>query len=952
MHFYRKLFIKFRRLIKIDSLQKRLMVYSFLLLFVVISMCVAGSSYLCRRTVINELKTINEGTTSGVVVRINMMFDEFISILNIVSQDKSFSGEAAKGSVSLEEASSSKSVKNPAEQSETGVNADRRLQEKLIENTLSSYIKDYGIIEAIVYIKDKEHIYAGFNSLFYLSDEGYKNPATYKELGDIYARLKHENAGAKGIYFSRLNISGSSRFVVFKPVETPSGNTEYFLISLKEDFLENVKFNATYAYMVKSSYMINLSNSKINDTSVVQQDSDKRLTGDFLVFRKKVEMDDWKLVFIIDIKDVLGEISTVSNIFIIFSVGYILMVMVISLKYTKRLTRYIKMLQGFISSVVKSNFSDYRPFQKNTRNHFKKAFRLRTKMLLYFFTIIIIPVVTITVATYHESTSIITEKGGLDIENNIKSAAYQVNFVMDSYLKTCMSISTTSDIYQYMKMKEAYRGDFSTERAYLSNLMINRLIFYKDIVNVSIYDNNGDLSFTLVNNNDKDYKDEIREEITYLKVNSTDKVWKRLSWNYFSNDFFHIAMRLRDLDSNPIGYLMLDFNTSQIRDIFRETVGTSKMSLYLLDLQGNQVLAKENNDISVSNGNIDYMIRNDNGSLKQSKGDTLYYINFYDLDVNQWKLVASVPINDYLKSSQTIFLYNAVMLLLYILVIVIMGLKFSSSASKNLNRLKEGAEALRQGELGNISIEKTGDEIEELGHMFNAMADNIRNLINEVYVTEIKVKEAQFNALQAQINPHFLYNTLETIHYMIVIGDKRAIEMVQLLGDLFRVGISRGEKFVTVEQEINHVRLYLEIQRIRYSNRFKVVFDIDEAINSLYTIKFLLQPIVENAIYHGIELMEDEGLITITGKLENGNLKLCVSDNGEGMDAHTLNDLYDKLEGRVKSKSIGFLNVHDRIRLYFGSQYGLKVESIVNKGTEVTILLPVLRENPEWNDQK
>jgi two-component system sensor histidine kinase YesM len=227
------------------------------------------------------------------------------------------------------------------------------------------------------------------------------------------------------------------------------------------------------------------------------------------------------------------------------------------------------------------------------------------------------------------------------------------------------------------------------------------------------------------------------------------------------------------------------------------------------------------------------------------------------------------------------------------------------------------------------------------------MVENIKKLINDVYVAEINFKDAQFNALQAQINPHFLYNTLETIHFMIVIGDNKAIKMVQLLGDLFRVGIGRGERFITLGQEVNHVRLYLEIQQIRYSNKFQVTIDMSEEVNQLYIIKFILQPIVENSIYHGIELMEEDGLISITGRIEAGQLVIRVTDNGIGMNESTLNELQDKLEGRIKTKGIGFTNVNERIRLNFGNEYGVFVESRENSGTTVTIRLPVIKENPE-----
>ena len=202
------------------------------------------------------------------------------------------------------------------------------------------------------------------------------------------------------------------------------------------------------------------------------------------------------------------------------------------------------------------------------------------------------------------------------------------------------------------------------------------------------------------------------------------------------------------------------------------------------------------------------------------------------------------------------------------------------------------------------------------------------------------------NALQAQINPHFLYNTLETIRFMITMKDERAVDMVKQLARLFRISIGDGASYVTVRNELEHVKLYIDLQRYRYTDRFSVVYDIDEHLLDLYTLKFILQPIVENSILHAFADFSQGGLITISAYEMEGKLLVSVHDNGSGMDPLTLDRVHDGLRKAEGINSVGLRNVYDRIRLHFGNDYYLRVESNA-EGTEVLLMLPLLKLKPK-----
>ena len=242
----------------------------------------------------------------------------------------------------------------------------------------------------------------------------------------------------------------------------------------------------------------------------------------------------------------------------------------------------------------------------------------------------------------------------------------------------------------------------------------------------------------------------------------------------------------------------------------------------------------------------------------------------------------------------------------------------------------------------------SNDEVGQLCDYFNTFMAKLRRL-KEVEQREIdmQLRDAQMNALQAQINPHFLYNTLETIRFMIGSAADPAVEVVQNLADLLRVSIGHGERYVPFRRELEHAGLYLAIQRVRYEGRFAVDMDVDPRILDLYTAKFILQPLVENSLLHGFQSLDHGGVITVRCALQEGGVVVTVADNGGGMNRSALQTLRTRLKRRDGSGSIGLVNVSERIRLYFGDAYGIRIDSHVDRGTTVTLKLPLLPVEPD-----
>lgn len=242
------------------------------------------------------------------------------------------------------------------------------------------------------------------------------------------------------------------------------------------------------------------------------------------------------------------------------------------------------------------------------------------------------------------------------------------------------------------------------------------------------------------------------------------------------------------------------------------------------------------------------------------------------------------------------------------------------------------------------------DEIGKLAVTFNEMTERINQLIEQNYVAQIKQREAQFNALQAQINPHFLYNTLDSISNIAIAQQVPYVSEISIhLADMLRYSISKIGPIVTLQEELNHIKAYLLIQNIRYGNKFTAEWNIDPNTLDLPIIKLTLQPLVENAVYHGLEMKIGPGLIRISSWIEGRFACIQIEDDGLGIPPDRLSTLVQELKATSVSpqsavafegtKSLGIINVHERIRLQYGNQYGLELHSHAG-GTTVFMRLP------------
>ena len=268
-------------------------------------------------------------------------------------------------------------------------------------------------------------------------------------------------------------------------------------------------------------------------------------------------------------------------------------------------------------------------------------------------------------------------------------------------------------------------------------------------------------------------------------------------------------------------------------------------------------------------------------------------------------------------------------------------------SDKISNPIKRLDGSVREIESGNLDVEivPSGSyEVEHLGKSIKNMLGRIKVLMSDLVEEHNAKRKSEFDTLQSQINPHFLYNTLDIIVWMIENENSdKAVNIVTALAKFFRISLSKGKNIITVKDEVEHVRNYLMIQNMRFKNRFEYSIDVDEKVLSYSSLKLMLQPLVENAIYHGMEFMDGDGEIDVKVFKEDDSLYFTITDNGLGMSEDMVETLLSKdFVPSKKGSGIGVKNVNERIKLYFGSEYGLKVESEPDEGTKITIHLPAI----------
>lgn len=536
------------------------------------------------------------------------------------------------------------------------------------------------------------------------------------------------------------------------------------------------------------------------------------------------------------------------------------------------------------------------------------------------------------------------------VRENTERVLSQVNMNMDSYLRRMMRVS---DTMYYRIIKNADLATQSLEPGMELLYEENR----DELVSIAVFDSRGALVAGTPLTALKEGADPARAD------------WYQAALDRMENLHFstpHIQRLFADPDSSfrwvvslsryvqltregstYSGVLLVDMGFSGIEQVCRDVELAGGGYIYLTDAEGELIYHPRQQLIYAgldAENNLAAAALPDGVHTETFEGERRL-VAVKTVGYTGWKLVGVVPRSGAGDDEGYIFLFGLAMLLFSAFLMALLNFRISARISDPIRRLEQSVKELEAG-AEQVAIREDGCyEVRRLAHSIASMVSTMRHLMDDIILQEKRKRRSELEVLQSQINPHFLYNTLDSVIWMTEAGRyDEAIQMVTSLARLFRIALSRGRSFIPLADELEHARHYMTIQQIRYQDKFTASVTAEEGVESLYTLKLIVQPLLENAIYHGMAGCEEDGRITVTAKRDGSDLVIDVADNGTGMPPEVAARLLDESQPQTRSSGsgIGVRNVHRRIRLTFGEGYGLEVFSEPDEGTTVRIRLPAL----------
>jgi two-component system sensor histidine kinase YesM len=415
-----------------------------------------------------------------------------------------------------------------------------------------------------------------------------------------------------------------------------------------------------------------------------------------------------------------------------------------------------------------------------------------------------------------------------------------------------------------------------------------------------------------------------------------------------------IGRAIKSLDDGDIiGSMIIRINERYFSDICRNIDLGKGSDVFIINSKG-IVVSSRNAEIPVTkpykdDNLINYIIQNisqDRHVFDLYMDNHRFLVAFAPIENTDWFAVSTIPYS-YLNSESKLAGINILLLTLVCLILsIIFSLIFSKSISIPLNNLIIFMNEAKKGNLSMSIEDDSKDEIAEVTQNYNIMLSEIRHLMDNIKFKERQKRDAELKALQAQINPHFLSNTLNTVKWLAGIQNADNIEnIITSLINLLHANMGKGDGFASIREELEYIKDYINIQEYRYYNKFKINYQIEEEILDYKIPKFTLQPVVENSLIHGIEPMDGQGLISIKGFIYNDSVKITVTDNGVGITEDKLSTLLSPEEVKNISKfsGLGINNVNERIKMHFGEQYGLNIQSVQGLFTTTEITIPIIK---------
>lgn len=581
------------------------------------------------------------------------------------------------------------------------------------------------------------------------------------------------------------------------------------------------------------------------------------------------------------------------------------------------------------------------------------SIKLRYKLLLSYLILIILPLTVFTVYSYNKLSN--TQKdqllysAGQVLEQTGSFLNYKINDFIHVTDLIAVDKSTVNRILKKDVTNEEYPAQL--QDAIDLNFLIVNAKEGSDVNSIEMYLAK-DTIYSYQNSTFLKLE-QAAEYDWYKKLKTSGKkiVWFPSTYYITSNDTTEDSISavryVKDLDnySDILGIVRIDIFKSKLDSIVKNACTTKNSVAYIQNSEGTIISASDYSLLmNIDRKAIAKELKSANSWDKFTIGGKDIIIGSKELIGTDWILVSILPYEDIWASSSKNRIEMFILMLILATIANIFAIFISNSIINRMRYLIKGMKTVQSGNLDiNMKILGT-DEISELVQNFNYMVNKMREFIQIQYKSGQEVKSAELKALQAQINPHFLYNTLDLINWAAIRNNvPEIVDIVKALAKFYKLSLSRGQNIISIKDEIEHVETYVKIQNYRFKNKIGFVIEVDQELNKFSIMKLVLQPIAENSIIHGIcEKDGKTGTIKLSGRMHDDIIILAIEDDGIGMTEEMISEILNDDVTR-DSHGYGVKNINNRLKLFYGNQYGLFFKSILGKGTIVEIRIPALR---------
>lgn len=573
----------------------------------------------------------------------------------------------------------------------------------------------------------------------------------------------------------------------------------------------------------------------------------------------------------------------------------------------------------------------------------RKSFR--NKLLVIFILLIFIPIGFIYIIYNNVMKSIITTKYSESAKQSVYEAGSNIDFIIDSIADLSDMVVTNRDFIESLK------GSSTESHEELNNILRNFCTTNEEVESIYLT-----TKHNIYN---------VGASKTYVKqgidINDIDKTHGELVWfdtipvrvkilsGEIPKNYFSLGRKIIDLNSlKDMGTIFIDVDETILEDSYKSLITEENSELFICNEKG-QIISHPNKEIigkNIEEKNYAKEVLSakiDMGSIEFTDDNVEKVCIYSNITSTDWKIVKIVTKEYLYKEITNMQRYMLIGVIIYVVITIIICLFFSSQISKPMVSMRNMMKKAEDGDLHvRINIDRI-DELGELGNSFNNMIGKMNEVVDKLVEEERIKKELELETLHAQINPHFLYNTLNTIKWMAKIqGDKSVSNAVTSLIKLLRVSINLGKEMITLEDEVDYVKNYIKIQNLRFNEKVNIIYNIHEDCLYCSIPKLILQPIVENSLIYGIREDEEEEPLEISIKacIEGENLIILVEDNGPGISEEDLEKIFTKEKDVNKFSKVGLNNVNERIKLYCGEEYGIKIGNRSEIGTYVKVTIP------------